>query len=423
MREVPVIKTQEAEISFSKKSKILFFASIGNALELYDYTLYAVMIPFLAPLFFPSENASMSLIFGYISFAIAFIFAPIGSIFWGWYGDRFGRIGMLKSSMIMMAIPSLAIAMLPTFETIGWFAPIILILLRVVQGVSASGEIKGSKIFAMEHLGFKYYGISSGIVSAAGGIGVMFAMIMAYLTTQYSDIEYFWRIPFLIGSCLYIVGVIMRSMLTETKEFKQSAKDQRPISDLKNILIDNLSATKIAFMLGGLLGVFSYMMHAFMPPFLGSLGFEKAVAYKLSIIALISTAVFSVITGYYSKKNFADWTLKSIWLIAISTPIYFLMIPINELLSIAAYIGLGANLGIFACMCSIVMFCVFPTQVRCRGVLFNYALGVGLCGGFTPLILKLLSGFSMLLPAIAVSLFAILTLCVFRKEVRNVTLS
>ncbi len=84
MREVPAINAQETEISFSKKSKILFFASIGNALELYDYTLYAVMIPFLAPLFFPSESASLSLIFGYISFAIALVFAPIGSIFWGW---------------------------------------------------------------------------------------------------------------------------------------------------------------------------------------------------------------------------------------------------------------------------------------------------------------------------------------------------
>ncbi len=423
MREVPVINAQETEISFSKKSKILFFASIGNALELYDYTLYAVMIPFLAPLFFPSENASMSLIFGYISFAIAFIFAPIGSIFWGWYGDRFGRVGMLKSSMIMMAIPSLAIAMLPTFEIIGWFAPIILILLRVVQGVSASGEIKGSKIFAMEHLGVKYYGISSGIVSAAGGIGVMFAMVMAYLTTQYGHIEYFWRIPFLIGSCLYIVGVIMRSMLAETKEFKQSAKDQKPISGLKNILANNLSATKISFILGGLLGVFSYMMHAFMPPFLGSLGFEKVMAYKLAIIALISTAVFSVVTGFYAKRNFADLTLKSIGLIIISTPVYFLMIPMGDLLSMLSYIGLGANLGIFACMCSIVMFCVFPTQVRCRGVLFNYALGVGLCGGVTPLLLKLLSGFHMLLPALAVSLFGLFTLYVVSKEVKNVTLS
>ncbi len=423
MREVPVAKSQDLEISFSKKSKILFFASIGNALELYDYTLYAVMIPFLAPLFFPTGSDSMSLIFGYLSFAIAFIFAPVGSVFWGWYGDRYGRIGMLKLSMIMMAIPSLAIACLPTYATIGWAAPAILILLRVVQGVSASGEIKGSKIFAMEHLGSKYYGISSGIVSAAGGVGVMMAMIMAYLTTQYSSIEYFWRIPFLIGSFLYVVGVVIRSLLNESKEFKNAQKDVKPISELKNILMDNMSATKIAFVLGGLLGVVSYMMHAFMPPFMSALGFEKSVAYQFSILALIATAVTSVVTGYYSKKNFSSWTVRSMDLIIVLTPIYFLLIPFGGLFTTVSYLGLGSNLGIFACMSSIVMFCVFPTHIRCRGVLFNYAVGVGLCGGVTPLLLKMLSGVHFILPAITVSIFAMYVRLIFLKEVKNVSLS
>lgn len=424
MREVPLKHSQDLGIAIPKKSKILFFAAIGNCLELYDYTLYAVMIPFLAPLFFPSGDASLSLIFGYISFAIAFVFAPIGSVFWGWYGDKYGRLNMLRFSMVLMTIPSIAIAILPTFNSIGWLAPFLLIVLRIMQGVSASGEVKGSKIFAMEHLGEKYYGITSGIISAAGALGVLFAMFMAYLNTQYQDIEYFWRIPFVVGSCLYFVGIGMRMMLSETSEFKLLKKDSKPVSELRNILSDNKRASIVVFMLGGLLGVLSYMMHAFMPPFLHSLGFDKAVSYQLSIIALLSTMGSAVVVGYCLNQHFNAWMAKIINVAAITTPLYFVLVSMNSMfLATVAFVGLGANLGAFACVCSVVMFRVFPVQIRCRGVLFNYALGVGLFGGFTPLILKLLSSVHYILPALLVSVFAIIVKIIFVKEVKHVDLS
>jgi MFS transporter, MHS family, proline/betaine transporter len=111
MRKVPTL-TERISSSKLSKFKILSIASIGNCLELYDFTLYGIMLPFLAMRFFPTDSQTLSMFIGFVSFAISFIIAPIGSIFWGWYGDRFGRLLLLRTSMIIMAIPSLGIALI-----------------------------------------------------------------------------------------------------------------------------------------------------------------------------------------------------------------------------------------------------------------------------------------------------------------------
>jgi len=422
MREVPL--KYEESIGLSEKAKILLFAGIGNCLELYDYALYAVMLPFLAPLFFPSEEYALSLLFGYLSFAVAFIVAPIGSIFWGWFGDRFGRARLLRTSMIFMAIPSVAIAIMPTYADIGILAPVSLIILRVMQGISASGEVKGSKIFAMEYLGPKHYGIASGILSASGALGVLGAMAMAYLVSLNSINSDLWRLPFLLGGIIYIVAAIMRKMIAESVNFNVGKSDAQPISYLKEIVKTNLTSSKIVFLLGGVLGVLSYMMHAFIPPYISQyFGYAKSDVYLFSIVGYISTMIAAVTIGILASKNLIKFMINAMDVVVVTTPFLFLMLSTSDTnFALAAYIILGLNLGCVACLCSVVMYRVFPMHIRCRGVLFNYALGVGLFGGLTPAILQMSAMVNYLLPPIVVVCFILIVRIWFAKEVRNVDL-
>ena len=228
MRKVPENQAGFLKLkTIQKKTNILFFVPIGNFLELYDYTLYAVLLYIISPEFFPSNSSSTSLLFGMLSFALTMLICPLSAWFWGWYGDRYGRLPMLKQSIMLMAIPSLLISLLPNYKEIGILAPILLISCRILQAISASGEVMGGKIFAMEHLGKRNFGNVSGLTSLGGSLGVGLAMGMGLLISK-TGIS--WRLPFFIGGSLAIVGLMIRRKLSESPEF---------ISLLKNMPKNN----------------------------------------------------------------------------------------------------------------------------------------------------------------------------------------
>jgi len=421
MREVPLSVTDAAvspsSVKRLSKVKVLTFASIGNSLELYDFSLYGIMLPFLAPLFFPAESPLMSLFIAWLSFAITFCIAPVGSIFWGWYGDKFGRVPMLRLSLITMAVPSLGIALLPTYDTIGLFAPAILIILRIMQGVSASGEIMGAKIFAMEALGARNHGLCSGIISCAGAFGVLLAMSMAYATSTHETIENFWRIPFFIGSCLFVVARLWRTYLAKAFTSQQRSTFEQPVhQELFAIITNQPYSSIIVFMLGALLGILTYSMHAFLNPFLVQQGVEATEVYQFSIYGLISTMAFAILTGIYldNGKNLKHTNRVIITLIALLAFPLFILIQYGGLFTLLSYLILAGLLGMYACSAAVIMYRSFAPTIRCRGVMFNYAMGCAIFGGLTPLLLNIAVGFNPLLPGLIVSLAA-LSINIFLK--------
>lgn len=426
MGEVPLIVTAAAPLPAKclSKSKVLTFASVGHTLELYDFCLYGIMLPFLAPLFFPAENQLISLFIGWLSFAITFCIAPAGSIFWGWYGDKCGRVPMLRLSLIMMAIPSLGIALLPTYETIGWLAPIILIMLRIMQGISASGEVMGSKIFAMEALGVKNYGLCSGIISGAGALGVLLAMSMAYTTSINEDIENFWRVPFFIGSGLFIAARLWRTYLAKAFTSPKTSADKASSQGTFAVATQQPYNSLIVFMLGALLGILSYAMHAFLNPFLIQQGLATSEVYQFSICGLITTIVFAVITGKYldHHNKLKQTNMAIITLIALLAFPLFILTQYGGLVTLMSYIGLAGLLGMYACASAVIMYRSFPPPTRCRGVMFNYAMGCAIFGGLTPLLLSLVAGLNPVLPGLIISLAALSTKVILKWGLKHATL-
>lgn len=428
MRKVPENHTGFLKLTtIQKKTNILFFVPIGNFLELYDYTLYAVLLYIISPEFFPSNSTSTSLLFGMLSFALTMLICPLSAWFWGWYGDRYGRLPMLKQSIMLMAIPSLLISLLPNYKEIGVLAPILLILCRILQAISASGEVMGGKIFAMEHLGKGNFGNVSGLTSLGGSLGVGLAMGMGLLISK-TGIS--WRLPFFIGSSLAIVGLIIRHKLSESPEFisllKNMPKNNNKEAGIISIVKQYKTEVIITITLGSLLGMLSYTISGFLSPYLISLGFNKETAYSIGLAGLFACAITSFLTGRFIDKIGNVRKIMNINILSciFIFPLSFSLILLsahgyNIIILYMAYTLLGGVLGINATCCSVIMYNLFTPENRCRGVMICYALGIAIFGGFSPLILQLLNGINHMLPAGALTTATIIMYYIYVKNMEK----
>jgi MFS family permease len=428
MRKVPENQAGFLKLkTIQKKTNILFFVPIGNFLELYDYTLYAVLLYIISPEFFPSNSSSTSLLFGMLSFALTMLICPLSAWFWGWYGDRYGRLPMLKQSIMLMAIPSLLISLLPNYKEIGILAPILLISCRILQAISASGEVMGGKIFAMEHLGKRNFGNVSGLTSLGGSLGVGLAMGMGLLISK-TGIS--WRLPFFIGGSLAIVGLMIRRKLSESPEFisllKNMPKNNNKEAGIISIVKQYKTEVIITITLGSLLGMLSYTISGFLSPYLISLGFSKETAYSMGLAGLFTCAITSFLTGRLidkigdARKIMNVNILSCIFIFPLSFSLILLSAHgYNIIMLYMAYILLGGVLGINATCCSVIMYKLFTPENRCRGVMICYALGIAIFGGFSPLILQLLNGINHMLPAGALTIATIIMYYIYKKNMEK----
>lgn len=204
--------------------KILISGMIGNGFEWYDFALYGQMAFIIGHLFFPSENEVAQQLSAFAAFAVAFIFRPLGAILFGWIGDKFGRKKALIIAILMMALPTGAIGLLPTYDAIGVLAPILLVVIRIMQGLSLGGEFGGAITYIVEHNEGKKRGLlgSSTIVSLI--IGFLFGSFVVVMVRNSMSVEAFeswgWRVPFLLGVAIGIVGFYIRHHCEETPVYE-----------------------------------------------------------------------------------------------------------------------------------------------------------------------------------------------------------
>ncbi len=408
-------------IRVPQTTKILAIVSLANLLELYDFTLFAVLLPVIAVQFFPGDNC---ILIGYLVFAVSFLIAPIGSIIWGYVGDRFGSNVIFKSSLLIMAAPSLAISMLPTYKDIGWTAPILLIAFRILQGFSVSGEILTAKIYAFERLGQNKALIASSIISATGAIGVLLsvasgAYISSYLNSEYSNAD-IWRIPFAIGGILMFVVLLIRTLIDKNIIDKSASQEPRSISifSVINVIKRNPRSALNSFAASSILGIFSYFMHAFLINFQVSyLGYELTYAYQAAEIGLVGTVVFAMFTACSKRiSKRIDYLLNSSLLAGaiLSAPLYLMLLLKIEILTYISLFIMGGLLGVFASASGVYVIKLFVSGERCRGALLVNALGVAVFGGLTPLIMTILAGVNIILPGIMLSVsFIIGYICIY----------
>src|SRR4051812_36035779 len=226
--------------SMTKEEKFVIFASsLGTIFEWYDFYLYAVLAPFFAALFFPSGNDTAALLSAFATYAAGFLIRPFGAVLFGRIGDLVGRKYTFLVTIMVMGAATFAVGLLPTFAQIGWLAPILLVSLRLAQGLALGGEYGGAATYVAEHSGPNRRGYATSWIQTTATLGLLMALIVIALSRYNMDAKAFsewgWRIPFLISIVLLVFSVYIRLKLNETPIFQKMKEEgkgsKQPLTD------------------------------------------------------------------------------------------------------------------------------------------------------------------------------------------------
>jgi MFS transporter, MHS family, proline/betaine transporter len=366
--------------------------AVGNVLEWYDFGLYGLFAPILAPLFFPAGDRIASLIGAYSGFAIGFAARPLGAAVLGHVGDRVGRRAVLVSSIVLMGITTTAMAILPTHDAIGVGAPVLLLLIRVLQGFSVGGEFTGSVAYLVETAPGRRRGLAGSIANVGATAGMLLAAgaaaTIAMLATSPEVQRWAWRIPFLIGGVIAVAGYVLRHRLRETGYApKPSAQDHLP---LREAVSNAPGAMLLALLFTSGYGIVNYLTMVFLPTYateFGGVAPEQALQANTAGQAL---ALFVVPLAAW----LTDHALRRRTLLVIAFAVEFAVAWGSFALVGHGSVGgvWAAQLG-FAFLLALIMAAepatlaeLFPSEFRLSGYSVSFNLGIGLAGGTAPIV-------------------------------------
>lgn len=363
--------------------KLVAMSCMGNALEYYDFALYTVFSLKMAEVFFPTGDPFVSLIASLSALAVGFFTRPLGALFFGNLGDKYGRRTALTISIIGIGFPTVTIGLTPSYAEIGILAPIIVVLSRVIQGLCTGGEYNGVGIFCLEHVGRTRPGYYSAFLASASATGALTAtLIGGYFITLES--EGAWRIPFILGFFIAFVGLWLRHKIEDSMEFKTQS-ESAPHIPLKALLMEyKLSCTK-TFSVGFLNGILSYTTFGFLTIYLslyGSLPEGTNIVY-INMVGLIFLIAGNPIMGHiydiWGERRYVTIVFPAI---ALSFLLGFvlLMQPYVSLVILGQAI-LGFAAGAIGGPTHIMVHNLFPTLIRYRGIAFSFNVGIAIGGG------------------------------------------
>ena len=394
-----VCVTNNASVKRAVKATML-----GNAMEWFDFGVYAYLATTIGKVFFPDASGSAQLLSTFAIFAAAFIVRPLGGLFFGPLGDRIGRKKVLATTIILMAGSTFAIGLIPSYESIGIAAPILLVLLRLLQGFSTGGEYGGASTFVAEYApdkrrgffaSFLEFGTLAGYVAAAGIVTIIQTVVSAEDLLQWG-----WRIPFLIAGPLGLIGLYLRLRLEETPAFQMMEQaEERSLADestgkkLRETLVDNWRPLVLCIVLVATYNIAHYGLLSYMPTYLtNTLGYDESHGLVLMIIVMIVMMMGISYVGKFSDRVGRKPLLLSgfIGFFVLSLPAYLLIGVGNYVTVFLGLAILGGLLLLFVGVFPSVLPALFPTGIRYGGLAIGYNLAVSIFGGTTPLVLTAL---------------------------------
>ncbi|AKD98328.1 MFS transporter [Rhodococcus qingshengii] len=394
-----VCVTDNASVKRAVKATML-----GNAMEWFDFGVYAYLATTIGKVFFPDASGSAQLLSTFAIFAAAFIVRPLGGLFFGPLGDRIGRKKVLATTIILMAGSTFAIGLIPSYESIGIAAPILLVLLRLLQGFSTGGEYGGASTFVAEYApdkrrgffaSFLEFGTLAGYVAAAGIVTIIQTVVSAEDLLQWG-----WRIPFLIAGPLGLIGLYLRLRLEETPAFQMMEQaEERSLADestgkkLRETLVDNWRPLVLCIVLVATYNIAHYGLLSYMPTYLtNTLGYDESHGLVLMIIVMIVMMMGISYVGKFSDRVGRKPLLLSgfIGFFVLSLPAYLLIGVGNYVTVFLGLAILGGLLLLFVGVFPSVLPALFPTGIRYGGLAIGYNLAVSIFGGTTPLVLTAL---------------------------------
>lgn len=382
-----------------KLLKAIAVSSLGNVFEWYDFMVYAALTPLLAKIFFPGDTPVVSLIYTFGVFAAGFLTRPVGAFLFGYLGDHFGRRKSLLYSIALMAAPTFLIGCLPGHKAIGIAAPLLLILLRLLQGLGMSGEMSGNVVFLVEIAPAKW----RTIVSSLAVLGALLGMLLGsnavlWLTKSFGEQEvlsWLWRIPFWFAAVLGFLVLLMRSQLSETQMFLAEGKP--PANPIRLCLVKywrslligvgclSIYAAGIYFFVVFALNYFYQMVKV---PLNQALLYVVVIQFSIMIALLIG----GFLGDRFGRKR-VSILFTSIVLLACYPALVFLskgMYEYNSAIFLMGLVAIAGTYGISAGVIPALESALFPTYVRFTGVSLVHNAAMAIFGGAVPMLMAYL---------------------------------
>ena len=387
----------EEEIDPSLLRRAIGASAIGNAVEWFDYGIYAYGTAYIAAALFP-EHATNAMIFTLGGFAVSFLMRPLGGLVWGPLGDKVGRKAVLATTIILMAGATVLVGLIPSYTSIGIWAPVLLYLLRMVQGFSAGGEYGGAATFMAEYApdhkrGFLGSFLEFGTL-AGFNLGALLMLGIIEFTNDQQMHSWGWRIPFLIAGPLGLIGIYLRSKMEDTPVFREMAEQEEHqhshrgmVSTIKELFTEHLGAMMKLMGLVLALNVVNYTLLTYTPTYLEGLAFTPSQALLVPIFGQFLMMAFLPLAGKVSDR----FGRKPSWLFSLAG-IAILALPCYKLMqtgfagAIAGFAILGLAYIPQLATISATFPAMFPTHVRYAGVALGYNIATSLFGGTAALV-------------------------------------
>lgn len=390
--------------SRKEQRRVLGATLIGTTVEWYDFLIYAnaAAIIFAAQYFGPlgEENPQLAQILSYASIGISFLFRPFGAVLAGWVGDRFGRRMVLMLTLGLMGVVTTLIGLLPNYASIGVWAPIILVVLRILQGISAGGEWGGAAMMAVEHAPRHKRGVFGAYPQIGVPVGMLLATGVLGTVSLLLDDEQFaawgWRVPFLVSFVLIFVGFYIRRKVAESpafEELKKKGKAQAPLRQLFGQEFGTVLKAALAFAGNNAAG---YMIvGGFILGYTTTtLEMNREMMLLIITVASISWIFTTLLSGSLSDRigrkptYLIGYVLQFVWVI----PMFLAIDTANPWLILGAVLIFTVSLGLTYGLQSAMFAEMFPAHIRLSGVSIAYAVGAIVGGAFSPMIAQLLVG-------------------------------
>lgn len=391
-------KEKVNRVDSDQAKKGVVATSIGNAIEWFDFGLYAQLAVILSANFFGNLPQEMQIVSTFAVFAFAFIVRPIGGIFFSHLGDKYGRKIVLSTTILLMAASTLMLGLLPTQEQIGIWAPILLLVVRMIQSFSTGGEYAGAMTYIAETAPDKTRGkLGSGLEIGTLSGSIMAAILAGLMYSLLSDqqmADWGWRIPFILAAPLGIVGIILRSSLDESPAYESTLEEKEELEySYLDIFKYYWRDVVVCFTGVAFLNVANYMVLSYMPSFLNStINLGGTMGSILSIVTMLIMIPAVFFFGWYSDKvgnkrtiifglaGFSLFAILAFWLMSI---------PMIPFVLLGLFI-IALFMSTFEGVMPSVLPSMFHTKVRLRTLSLVYNIGAAVFGGLTPFILSTL---------------------------------
>ncbi|QDC07696.1 MFS transporter [Pseudomonas fulva] len=387
--------------------KTLSLSALGGALEFYDFIIFVFFATVVGKLFFPADMPEwLRLMQTFGIFAAGYLARPLGGIIMAHFGDLLGRKKMFTLSIFMMALPTLIMGLLPTYAQIGLWAPILLLLMRVIQGAAIGGEVPGAWVFVSEHVPARNTGYACGTLTAGLTAGILLGSLVATLINSVYSAEevasYAWRIPFLLGGVFGLFSVYLRRWLHETPVFAEMQQRKALAEELplRAVLRDHRGPIVLSMLLTWMLSAGIVVVILMTPALLQSIyHISPTDSLKANSLAIVLLSLGCIGAGSLADRFGAGrvFVVGSLMLLVSSWAFYH-SLPTRPELLFPLYAVTGLCVGVIGAV-PYVMVKAFPAAVRFSGLSFSYNVAYAIFGGLTPMAVTGLLKVSSMAPA------------------------